>query len=119
MLRYLPTNLPVPEIASELVVSANTIRTHTRHVYDKVDAAEPRRMPARSQPRRWTLSHGSPSRELGLRGRRVSLSQKAFALRAPSQRGCTPSAQASAGAEPARDLEATELLGSHRCRRSR
>ena len=119
VLRYLPTNLPVPEIASELVVSANTIRTHTRHVYDKVDAAEPRRMPARSQPRRWTLSHGSPSRELGLRGRRVSLSQKAFALRAPSQRGCTPSAQASAGAEPARDLEATELLGSHRCRRSR
>jgi len=37
VLRYLPTNLPVPEIASELVVSANTIRTHTRHVYDKLD----------------------------------------------------------------------------------
>jgi DNA-binding NarL/FixJ family response regulator len=36
VLRYLPTNLPVPEIASELVVSAN-IRTHTRHVYDKLD----------------------------------------------------------------------------------
>ncbi len=37
MLRYLPTNLPVPEIASELVVSANGIRTNTRHVYDKLD----------------------------------------------------------------------------------
>jgi LuxR family transcriptional regulator, maltose regulon positive regulatory protein len=37
VLRYLATNLPVPEIAFELVVSANTIRTHTRHVYDKLD----------------------------------------------------------------------------------
>jgi LuxR family maltose regulon positive regulatory protein len=36
VLRYLPTNLPVPEIASELFVSANTIRTHTRHIYAKL-----------------------------------------------------------------------------------
>jgi LuxR family maltose regulon positive regulatory protein len=36
VLRYLPTNLPVPEIASELFVSANTIRTHTRHLYAKL-----------------------------------------------------------------------------------
>jgi LuxR family maltose regulon positive regulatory protein len=36
ILRYLPTNLPVPEIASELFVSANTIRTHTRHIYAKL-----------------------------------------------------------------------------------
>ena len=36
VLRYLPTNLPVPEIASELVVSVNTIRTHTRHMYAKL-----------------------------------------------------------------------------------
>jgi len=36
VLRYLPTNLPVPEIASELVVSVNTIRTHTRHMYVKL-----------------------------------------------------------------------------------
>jgi LuxR family transcriptional regulator, maltose regulon positive regulatory protein len=36
VLRYLPTNLPAPEIASELVVSVNTIRTHTRHLYNKV-----------------------------------------------------------------------------------
>jgi LuxR family maltose regulon positive regulatory protein len=36
VLRYLPTNLPVPEIASELSVSANTIRTHTRHMYAKL-----------------------------------------------------------------------------------
>ena len=36
VLRYLPTNLPAPEIASELVVSVNTIRTHTRHLYNKL-----------------------------------------------------------------------------------
>jgi ATP/maltotriose-dependent transcriptional regulator MalT len=37
VLRYLPTNLPAPEIASELFVSVNTIRTHTRHLYNKLD----------------------------------------------------------------------------------
>ena len=36
VLRYLPTNLPAAEIASELVVSVNTIRTHTRHMYAKL-----------------------------------------------------------------------------------
>lgn len=37
VLRYLPTNLPVPAIASELFVSASPIRTHTRHLYNKLD----------------------------------------------------------------------------------
>jgi LuxR family transcriptional regulator, maltose regulon positive regulatory protein len=36
VLRYLPTNLPAPELASELFVSVNTIRTHTRHMYAKL-----------------------------------------------------------------------------------
>jgi len=36
VLRYLPTNLPAPEIAGELFVSLNTIRTHMRHVYAKL-----------------------------------------------------------------------------------
>jgi LuxR family maltose regulon positive regulatory protein len=36
VLRYLPTNLPAPEIATELFVSINTIRTHMRHVYAKL-----------------------------------------------------------------------------------
>ncbi len=36
VLRYLPTNLPAPEIASELVASVNTIRTHTRRMYAKL-----------------------------------------------------------------------------------
>jgi LuxR family maltose regulon positive regulatory protein len=37
VLRYLPTNLRAPEIASELYVSLNTIRTHMRNVYAKLD----------------------------------------------------------------------------------
>jgi LuxR family maltose regulon positive regulatory protein len=36
VLRYLPTNLRGSEIAGELVVSRNTIRTHVRNVYLKL-----------------------------------------------------------------------------------
>jgi LuxR family maltose regulon positive regulatory protein len=36
VLRYLPTNLPAPEIAAELFVSLNTIRTHMRNLYLKL-----------------------------------------------------------------------------------
>jgi LuxR family transcriptional regulator, maltose regulon positive regulatory protein len=36
VLRYLPTNLPAPEIAADLFVSLNTIRTHMRHLYAKL-----------------------------------------------------------------------------------
>ena len=35
VLRYLPTNLSTPEIARELSVSPNTVRTHIRHLYAK------------------------------------------------------------------------------------
>jgi LuxR family maltose regulon positive regulatory protein len=35
VLRYLPTNLTGPEIAGELYVSQNTVRTHLRHLYAK------------------------------------------------------------------------------------
>jgi LuxR family maltose regulon positive regulatory protein len=37
VVRYLPSNLKAPEIATELFVSANTIRTHLRHIYAKLD----------------------------------------------------------------------------------
>ena len=36
VLRYLPTNLSTPEIANELYVSPNTVRTHVRHLYAKL-----------------------------------------------------------------------------------
>jgi LuxR family maltose regulon positive regulatory protein len=36
VLRYLPTNLRGPEIAAELFVSQNTVRTHLRNVYGKL-----------------------------------------------------------------------------------
>ena len=38
VLRYLPTNLANQEIASELYVSVNTVKAHTRHLYAKLDA---------------------------------------------------------------------------------
>jgi LuxR family maltose regulon positive regulatory protein len=36
--RYLPSNLRISEIASELFVSKNTVRAHVRHIYSKLDA---------------------------------------------------------------------------------
>jgi LuxR family maltose regulon positive regulatory protein len=36
VLRYLPTNLTAPEIAAELSVSLNTVKTHIRSLYAKL-----------------------------------------------------------------------------------
>jgi LuxR family maltose regulon positive regulatory protein len=38
VLRYLPTNLPTPEIARELSLSVHTVRTHIRHLFAKLGA---------------------------------------------------------------------------------
>jgi LuxR family transcriptional regulator, maltose regulon positive regulatory protein len=38
VLRYLPTNLSAPEIADQLSLSVNTVRTHTRRLYEKLGA---------------------------------------------------------------------------------
>ncbi len=38
ILRYLPTNLSVPEIANEVYLSVNTVKTHMRHLYAKLGA---------------------------------------------------------------------------------
>jgi LuxR family maltose regulon positive regulatory protein len=38
VVRYLSGNLKAADIASELCVSPNTVRTHLRHIYAKLDA---------------------------------------------------------------------------------
>jgi LuxR family maltose regulon positive regulatory protein len=38
ILRFLPTNLSAPEIAGQLCLSVNTVRTHMRHLYEKLGA---------------------------------------------------------------------------------
>jgi len=40
VLRYLPTNLSRPEIAAELSVSVNTVNTHVRSIYAKLQASD-------------------------------------------------------------------------------
>lgn len=39
---YLPAKLSAPEIAGELYLSVNTVKTHMRHLYDKLGAPSPR-----------------------------------------------------------------------------
>ena len=40
VLRYLPTNLSRPEIASQLSVSVNTVNTHIRNIYAKLQTQD-------------------------------------------------------------------------------
>jgi LuxR family maltose regulon positive regulatory protein len=49
VLRYLPRDLSVPEIAGQLSLSVNTIRTHMRHIYDKLQAHRRRDVVARAR----------------------------------------------------------------------
>ena len=40
VLRFLPTNLSRPEIAAELSVSVNTVSTHIRSIYAKLQVSD-------------------------------------------------------------------------------
>jgi LuxR family maltose regulon positive regulatory protein len=60
VLRYLPTNLSGPEIAGELYVSLNTVRTHQRHLYAKLGTH--RRAEAVARARTLGLLAPSPHR---------------------------------------------------------
>jgi LuxR family transcriptional regulator, maltose regulon positive regulatory protein len=60
VLRYLPTNLTGPEIAGELYVSHNTVRTHLRHLYAKLGTH--RRAEAVARARALGLLAPSPQR---------------------------------------------------------
>jgi LuxR family transcriptional regulator, maltose regulon positive regulatory protein len=60
ILHYLPTNLSAPEIADQLSVSVNTVRTHMRHVYEKLGAH--RRAGAVNRARALGLLAPSPHR---------------------------------------------------------
>jgi DNA-binding CsgD family transcriptional regulator len=69
VLRFLPTSLSAPEIARELYVSVNTVRTHMRHLYDKLGAH--RRLEAIDRARTLGLLAPVPQRALrSLRGYR-------------------------------------------------
>jgi LuxR family transcriptional regulator, maltose regulon positive regulatory protein len=58
VLRYLPTKLSAPEIADEMYLSVNTVKTHMRHLYDKLGAH--RRHEAVEQARALGLLAPSP-----------------------------------------------------------
>jgi len=58
VLGYLPSNLSTPEIAGELYLSVNTVRTHIRHIYSKLAAHT--RSEAVARARSLGLLGGSP-----------------------------------------------------------
>jgi len=60
VLRYLPTKLSAPEIANEMYLSVNTVKTHMRHLYDKLGTH--RRHEAVEQARALGLLAPSPRR---------------------------------------------------------
>ncbi len=60
VLRYLPTKLSAPEIADQLYLSVNTVKTHMRHAYDKLGVH--RRHEAVEQARALGLLAPSPHR---------------------------------------------------------
>jgi LuxR family transcriptional regulator, maltose regulon positive regulatory protein len=61
VLRYLPTNLSKQEIGDELYLSVNTIKTHVRHIYAKLDVQTRRQAVERARTL-GLLAHSSRNR---------------------------------------------------------
>jgi LuxR family maltose regulon positive regulatory protein len=59
VLRYLPTNMTRPEIAGELYVSVNTVNTHIRNIYAKLNARTRSAAVQRARELRLLSSRGS------------------------------------------------------------
>ena len=51
MLRLLDSELSGPQIARELFVSHNTVRTHTKHIFTKLDVGDRRAAVRRARDR--------------------------------------------------------------------
>ena len=66
VLRYLPTNMSAREIARELSVSVNTVRTHMRHMFAKLGAH--RRTEAVARARTLGLLKPSPHSPMKVSG---------------------------------------------------
>ena len=87
VLHYLPTYMGVPQIAAALCLSANTVKTHVRHLYRKLGVHSRREAvqraralgllaakashPTRGQPwstgtEEWTMSYGHAERNLAM-----------------------------------------------------
>ena len=107
VLRFLPTSLSAPEIARELYVSVNTIRTYMRHVYDKLGAH--RRLEAIDRARALGLLAPVPQRALSQNrhapitpSQAVPLTPSQAVPLTPSQAGATHSQPGGCHSLPAR-----------------
>jgi LuxR family transcriptional regulator, maltose regulon positive regulatory protein len=61
VLRYLPTNLSRPQIAGELSVSLNTVNTHLRSIYAKLQVRDRSAAVQRARELRLLAAHRTPS----------------------------------------------------------
>ena len=64
VLRLLPTHLTGPEIARELYISRNTVRSHIGHIYDKLDVHSRTEAVQRAQEL-GLLEYAPASRQMG------------------------------------------------------
>jgi LuxR family maltose regulon positive regulatory protein len=53
VLRLLDSELSGPQIARELYVSLNTLRTHTKHIFTKLQVTDRRSAVRRARERGW------------------------------------------------------------------